>query len=165
MIECKKNGGKSGLSKYIRKSHNVSLIMYHFVCPAKYRRVVFSEEVDETLKKICEDISNRHDIIFLEVGTDKDHVHFLVQSVPTMSPTEIIRIIKSITAKEIFERHPEVKKILWGGKFWSAGFFVSTVGTGGNEDVISNYVKNQGKEKEYKKLLKKEPIYEQLNLF
>lgn len=151
------------MSKYIHKSHNVSLLMYHFVCPAKYRRVVFTEEVDATLRKICEDISNRYEIVFLEIGTDKDHVHFLVQSVPMMSPTEIIRIIKSITAREIFVKHPEVKKKLWGGKFWTAGHFVSTVGRGGNEDVIANYVKNQGRETEYIKLHEQVPRYEQLS--
>ena len=129
--------------------------MYHFVCPAKYRRVVFSEEVDRTLKEICEEISKRYEIIFLEIGTDKDHVHFLVQSIPTYSPTKIITTIKSITAREIFAKHPEVKKKLWGGEFWSDGYFVSTVSKHGNENVISEYVKNQGTEKQYKILSKK----------
>ena len=139
-------------SKYIHKSHNVSVIMYHYVCPAKYRRVVFSEAVDKGIKEICEEIEKRYDIRFLEIGTDKDHVHFLVQSIPRLSPTQIIRTIKSITAREIFARYPEVKKKLWGGEFWSDGYYVGTVGKHGNEDVIGNYIKEQGKEKEYKKL-------------
>ena len=153
------------MSKYIHKSHNVSLIMYHFVCPTKYRRVVLSEEVDITLRDVCIEISNRFDIIFLEIGTDKDHVHFLVQSVPKLSPTQIIRIIKSITAREIFVKHPEVKKKLWGGEFWSDGYFVSSVGRSGNEEAITNYVKNQGNEKEYKRIHKQEPKYEQIGFF
>ncbi|QUL53514.1 IS200/IS605 family transposase [Paenibacillus tritici] len=69
-------------------------------------------EVDESLKEICLEISKRYEIIFLEIGTDKNHVHFLVQSVPKYSPTKIIQTIKSITAREIFTRHPEVKKIM-----------------------------------------------------
>ena len=153
------------MSKYIHKSHNVSIIMYHFVCPAKYRRVVFSEEVDKTLRDVCIEISNRYDIIFLEIGTDKDHVHFLVQSVPKLSPTQIIRTIKSITGREILAKHPEVKKKLWGGEFWTDGYFVSSVGKSGNEEVITNYVKNQGNEKEYKRLHKQEPKCEQLGFF
>jgi len=100
------------LSEYIHKSHNVSVLMYHFVCPAKYRRSVFSKEVDETLKEVCLEISKRYEIEFLEIGTDKNHVHFLVQSVPTYSPTKIIQTIKSLTAREIFAKHPEVKKKL-----------------------------------------------------
>ena len=154
------------MSEYIHKSHNVSVIIYHFVCPAKYRRIVFSDAVDQTLKDICEEISKRYEIYFLEIGTDKDHVHFLIQSVPVYSPTKIITIIKSITAKQIFEKHPEVKKQLWGGEFWSDGYYVSTVGQHGNEETIMNYVRNQGTEQHYKQLQKqavKMPI--QISLF
>lgn len=68
------------------------------------------------------------------------------------SPTKIIRTVKSITAKEIFKKHPEVKQKLWGGEFWSKGFYVNTVGKHGDENTIQNYVKSQGKEKEYKKI-------------
>jgi len=140
------------MSEYIHKSHNVSVLLYHFVCPAKYRRVVFSDEVEITLKNICIEISKRYEINFLEIGTDMDHVHFLKQSVPIESPTKIIRTVKSITEKEIFKKHPEVKKQLWGGEFWSKGFYVNSVGRHGDENTIQEYVKNQGKEKEYKKI-------------
>ena len=140
------------MSKYIHKSHNVSVLLYHFVCPAKYRKVVFDKEVDETLKVICLEIAKRYEINFLEIGIDKDHVHFLIQSVPKYSVTQIIRVIKSITAKKIFEKHPQAKEQLWGGEFWSDGFFVNTVSKFGSEDTISKYVKEQGIEKEYKKL-------------
>jgi putative transposase len=149
------------MSTYIHKSHNVSILLYHFVCPAKYRRVIFSEEIDQTLKELCLEISKRYEIHFVEIGTDEDHVHFLVQSVPKYSPTKIITIIKSITAKEIFKRHPEVKEALWGGEFWSDGYFVSSIGKHGNEDTIREYVKKQGMpNNQYKKLLK-----QQLTLF
>jgi REP element-mobilizing transposase RayT len=137
------------MSQLIRKSHNVSILLYHIVCPAKYRRIVFSEEVDQVLKAVCLDIAQRYEITFLEIGTDRDHVHFLVQSVPTYSPTKIVRIIKSITAREVFVRVPSVKKQLWGGEFWSDGYYVSTVGQHGTEDMVRRYVKRQGREQEY----------------
>jgi len=137
------------VSEYIHKSHNVTVLLYHFVCPAKYRRVVFTEQVDKRLKEICLEISKRFEINFLEIGTDKDHVHFLVQSVPMYSPTRIIQVIKSITAKNIFQLHPEVKEKLWGGEFWTKGFYVNTVGKHGNEDTIKAYVQSQGREEEY----------------
>ena len=139
-------------SKYIHKSHNVSILMYHFVLPAKYRRSIFTPEVDETLKETCLEISKRFEIYFLEIGTDKNHVHFLIQSVPMYSSTEIVTKIKSITAREIFKKNPEVKKQLWGGNLWTSGFFVNTVSKYGGEKTISNYVKNQGNQPEYKKL-------------
>lgn len=148
-------------SKYIHKSHNVSVLLYHFVCPAKYRRVVFDKTVDQTLVNICMDIEKRYEVHFLEIGTDKDHVHFLLQSIPMKSPTQIVKMLKSITAREIFQRHPEVKKILWGGAFWSSGYFVNTVSKFGDESTISKYVRNQGMGKDYDVLHK----VKQLKLF
>ena len=145
------------MSRYIHKSHNVSVLMYHIVCPAKYRRAVFGNDVDKVLKKVCLDISTRYDIEFIEIGVDKDHVHFLVQSVPMYSPKKIVQIIKSITAREIFKECPEVKEKLWGGEFWSDGYYVGTVGKHGDESKIGNYVKNQGG-KGY------EPLHQQLDL-
>ena len=139
-------------SKYIHKSHNVSVILYHYVCPAKYRKVVFSSEVDNTIKDTCLEISKRYQVHFLEIGTDNNHVHFLVQSVPAYSPTKIITLIKSITAREVFRHHPEVKEKLWGGEFWSDGYFINTVSKFGDERTISKYVKEQGLEKTYKVL-------------
>ena len=95
---------------------------------SQYRRVIFDTEVDTVLRDICLDIAQRYEIVFLEMGTDKDHVHFLVQAVPSYSPTKIVQIMKSLTAREIFHRVPTVKKRLWGGEFWSKGYFISTVG-------------------------------------
>ena len=152
------------MSEEIRKSHNVTVLMYHYVCPAKYRKAIFSEAVTKTLVETCREISERYEIYFLEIGTDKDHVHFLIQSVPKYSPTQIITIVKSITAKRIFIENPEVKKQLWGGELWTDGYYVSTVSQHGNEEVIAKYVKNQGQEKEYKRLHKAKE-YEQLTLF
>lgn len=140
------------MSIYVHKSHNVSVLLYHFVCPAKYRRIVFTGSIDKSLQEVCQSISLRYEITFIEIGTDNDHVHFLIQSVPSYSPTQIIRIVKSITGKEIFRLHPEVKKQLWGGEFWTKGFYVSTVGRHGDESTIQTYVKSQGREKEYIKI-------------
>jgi REP element-mobilizing transposase RayT len=128
-------------------------MLYHIVCPAKYRRVVFSEDVDGELKKVCLEIEDRYEIKFLEIGTEKDHVHFLIQTIPVYSPSSVVQKIKSITAKKIFERCPDVKKKLWGGEFWTRGYYIGTVGKYGNEEVIRNYVRNHGRNPdEYKKM-------------
>ncbi len=132
------------MSEYIHKSHNVTVLLYHLVFPAKYRRSVFDTAVDAALKEVCLEIEQRYQIKFLEIGTDKNHVHFLVQSVPTYSVTKIVTTIKSLTAREIFRRCPQVKKQLWGGEFWTDGYFASTVGKHGDENMIGKYVKNQG---------------------
>ena len=131
------------MSKYLHKRHNVSVLIYDIVCPSKYRRVVFSSTVDKMLKEVCAQISERYEIEFLEIGTDRDHVHFLVQTVPLYSPKQLVQIIKSITAREVFKACPEVKKQLWGGQFWSDGYFVSTVGAHGNEKMMQQYIQQQ----------------------
>jgi len=144
--------------RHIVKSHNKSLLLYHIVCPTKYRRKVFTEPVEKTLKETCEGISQRYEIDFIEIGTDEDHVHFLVQSVPMYSPKKVVQTIKSITAVRIFELHPVVKERLWGGKFWTSGYYVNTVGQYGTVDLIKKYVQDQGKN--YKQIYR-----DQLNLF
>ena len=140
------------MSELVRKSHNVTVLIYHYVCSAKYRRAIIDPKVDEIIKEICLEIEKRYEIKFLEIGTDKDHVHFLIQSVPTYSPTKIIQMVKSLTVREVFKKVPEVKKQLWGGEFWSDGYYVSTVGQRGSEETIRKYVKEQGKEEEYQQL-------------
>jgi REP element-mobilizing transposase RayT len=150
------------MSEYVQKSHNVSVLMYHLVCPAKYRRVVFDKQVDVVLQESCVEIARRYALVFLEIGTDKKHVHFLMQSVPTYSPTKIVKIVKSITARAIFPRVPAVKKQLWGGALWSTGYFISTVGRHGTEEAIRQYVKKQGQEQTYQQLHRQEV---QLQLF
>ncbi len=126
--------------------------MYHIVCPTRYRRAVFAATIDAKIKEICADIEKRFEITFLEIGTDDDHVHFLVQSVPMYSPKQIVQTIKSITAREVFKACPEIKQYLWGGKFWSEGYFVSTVGAHQTEKMIKNYVQQQGKPKDDEQL-------------
>ena len=125
--------------------------MYHFVCPIKYRRTVLTTSVSQSLREICIEIEKRYEYHFLEIGIDDNHVHFLIQSVSSNAPAKIIRAIKSITAKQLFHLHPEVKRQLWGGKFWTSGYYVNTVGQYANEEVIKKYLQNQGVS-EYEKL-------------
>lgn len=138
------------MSEHIFKSHNKSLLLYHFVFPIKYRRDVLTSGVCESLKEICLEIEKRYEVHFLEIGLDGDHGHFFVQSVPMLSVKKIVNILKSITAKEIFRLHPEVKQKLWGGRLWSSGYYANTVGQYANEEVIKKYLQNQGiKENKY----------------
>ena len=148
-----------------RLGPNVSALLYHLVCPTKYRRAVLSDEIEGALREICFDISNRYEITFLEIGTDRDHVHFLLQSVPTYSPTKIVRTVKSITARKVFLRVPSVKSQLWGGAFWSSGYYINTVGRHGSEATIREYVAGQGGGQEYRRLHSQAVDAQQLELF
>ena len=129
------------------------------VCTIKYRRDVLTESVATTITNVCLDIEDKYDVNFIEIGTDVNHVHYLIQTVPKISPTQLVTIIKSLTARMVFKINPEVKQKLWGGKFWSAGYFVATVSKNVTESVIKDYVSNQGHNK-YDLLHKRELILE-----
>lgn len=146
------------MSEHIHKSHNKSLLLYHLVCPIKYRRSVLSSVVETSLIKVCKSISERYEIHFVEIGADENHVHFLIQSVPMLSAKSIVQTVKSITAKELFRLHPEVKEKLWGGSFWTSGYYINTVGQYANENVILKYIQNQGEPKGKYKMLHKNQI-------
>lgn len=130
------------------------------VFPTKYRRLVVDDAVDKLIGDVCLGIGKRYEIHFIEIGTDKDHVHFLVQSVPMLTVTRIVTIIKSITARHVFDKMPELKKELWGSSLWTSGYYGSTVGKHGNETAIGKYVKEQGRASEYVQIHK-----DQLRLF
>ncbi len=87
-----------------------------------------SEAAEMSLVEVCKNIASRFEIHFVEIGVDENHVHFLIQSVPMMSVKRIVQTVKSITAKEFFRLHPEIKNQLWGGQFWTDGYYVNTVG-------------------------------------
>ena len=141
-------------SRDLHQSHTVAVLLYHVVCAAQYRRVVCSERVDEVVREACVEIAKRYAMVFLEIGTERNHGHFLLQSVPTYSPTKIVQTVKSLTARQVFAQSPEVKKQLWGGEFWGKGYCITTVGQHGNEKVIATYMRKQGTEAAYKQLHK-----------
>ena len=114
------------MSEHIKKRHNRTLLLYHLVFPLKYRRSVITKEIGEGLKQICLKISDCYEVHFIEIGYESDHVHFLVQSVPQYSVSKMIRMLKSITAKQLFQMFPEIKAKLWGGKFWTSGYYAYT---------------------------------------
>ena len=129
--------------EHIRNSHNVSLLLYHVVCVAKYRKSVFTKAIDELIREIAIEIEDRYNIWFLEIWTDNNHIHFLIQSVPKYSPKDIVQKMKSIIAKEIFKRNRDVKKWLRGWEFWTDWYYVNTVWIHWSADVIMKYVENQ----------------------
>ncbi len=145
------------MNEHILKSHNKTLLLYHLVFPAKYRKKIFSDAVANSLKEVCLGISGCYEIHFVEIGLDDDHVHFLVQSVPSLSVTRIVTIIKSITARELFRLHRDIKKELWGGNLWTSGFYANTVSEYANAAGIQQYIANQGS---YKHILSQQLIFD-----
>jgi putative transposase len=138
----------------VRKTaHNAYQIHYHFVFPVKYREKIFRrKDRKHTLVQICKEIEKRYEYEFEQIGLDGNHVHYLLSAAPKHAPSEIARVVKNLTAREMFARHPDLREELWGGELWTDGFFVATVGEGGNVNVIREYVRKQGQHDQVKQL-------------
>ena len=119
-------------------------IHYHIVFPVKYRKALLDNEVTKIITETAEGITERYAIEMEAIGTDKDHIHLLCNAHPTGAPGRIVHIFTSITAREIFLRKPALKKELWGGEFWTDGYYVATVGERANWDTVEKYVQKQG---------------------
>jgi putative transposase len=128
-----------------KSNHNVYDAHYHIVFPVKYRKALLSPEITKAIQEIASSLEERYDIEFEKMGTDGDHIHLLCAFHPKYAGSEIVRIFKSITARELFRRFPALRKDLWGGEFWSDGYYLATVGTRGDWTTVERYVANQGK--------------------
>jgi putative transposase len=123
-------------------------IHYHIVFPVKYRKALLDEGVIEVIRETAIGIQERYAIEIEAMGMDKDHIHVLCAGHPKMSPGHIVQIFKSITAREIFRCKPLVKRELWGGEFWTDGYYVATVGERADWATVEKYIKRQNKPQE-----------------
>ena len=144
-----------------KTSHSVYKIRYHIVTAVKYRKALLNNEIEESITETLKGISERYEIVIDEVGFDQNHIHIFCGAPPGMAPLRVVSIIKSISARKIFERFPKLKKQeLWGGELWSAGKYIGTVGEATSEKTIRNYIRNQSTDKK-----KTETRMKQLKLF
>ena len=118
----------------------------------KYRKSLFIEETEKVILETMKGFKERYAIEINHVGFDKNHVHLLLRFLPKFSGGQVIRLIKSISGKAIFREFPEIKEELWGGEFWTDGYYIATVSSRGSKKVIENYIKSQGREQDIKQL-------------
>ena len=122
-------------------SHAVYDTKYHLVWAPKYRKWILKEDLRDTVKKLFEEILKARDCEIEEMEIAEDHVHIFTSIPPKYSVGEMVRVLKSVSAKEIFLRYPEVKRELWGEEFWEDGYFVRTVGDKVTSETIKKYIK------------------------
>ena len=134
-------------------SHCSYRIRYHMVFVIKYRKDLIDDEVKSFLVSVFKGIQERYFLEFHAVGTDEDHLHILVEAPPRYSPSRVMQICKSITAKQLFKQLPRIKEELWGGHFWSEGGHIDTVGDGYDVDAMKKYIESQGRDKDQLTLL------------
>ena len=129
-------------------AHCAWQIHYHIVFPVKYRKAMLDEAETMMIQETAAEIAERFPIEMAAIGTDKNHIHLLCSAHPKVAPGRIVQLFKSLTAREIFRRKPAVKRMLWGGEFWSDGYYVATVGERANWQTVERYVQRQGQPRE-----------------
>lgn len=125
--------------------HSVYVLQYHFVQCVKYRKnALENEKVIDMLKQQVKNVSDSYGVVVLNIEADKDHFHMVFKGHPKLELTRYINAVKTITSREIQRKYPEVKSLLWEGKFWSPSYFLATTGQV-TLDQLKKYVENQGK--------------------
>ena len=132
--------------------HNVSEPYYHIQLTVKYRKALMNGKTEKIIVETTKGFKERYAIEVSHVGFDRNHVHFLLRFLPKYSGGQVIRLIKSITAREVFKEIPEIKKSLWGGEFWTDGYYFATVSGRGDKEVIERYIEGQGRVYDIKQL-------------
>ena len=132
--------------------HNVSECYYHIQITVKYRKALIDKKTEKVILESISGIKERYAIEVSHVGFDQNHVHLLTRFLPKYSGGQVIKLVKSLSAKAVFREVPEVKNELWGGEFWTDGYYIATISGKGNKAVIEKYIKNQGREKDIEQL-------------
>ena len=126
-----------------RTKHAVYDLKYHLVWIPKYRKHVLSDKVSKHLKEVFQRIAEEYDFKIDTMEVMEDHVHIFVEVPPRYSPAQIVQILKSVSAREVFKKFPKLRKQLWAGEFWSDGYFVRSVGDKVTADIIRKYIEYQ----------------------
>ena len=134
------------MSPIKRTSHAVYDLKYHMVWVPKYRKMILKGDLARRIREIFAEIAERYEFEIDTMEVKDDHVHLFLSAPPRYSPAGIVQVMKSISAKMVFKEFPEVKEQLWGGEFWSDGFFVRSVGDKVTSEVIRRYIRYQQQE-------------------
>ena len=135
-----------------RTKHAVYDLKYHLVWVPKYRKHVLGGEVSVYLKEVFKRISEEYGFEIDTMEVVEDHVHLFLEAPPKYSPAQLVQMLKSISAKEVFKKYPELRKQLWAGELWNEGYFVRSVGDEVTAAIIRKYIEYQAHEDNSKQL-------------
>jgi putative transposase len=118
-------------------------LKYHLVWVPKYRKHIFDHEMRGYVKEVFQQIAEEYEFNIDTMEVMEDHVHLFIEAPPRYSPAQIVQILKSISAKEVFKRYPKLRKQLWAHELWNDGYFVRSVGDQVTADIIRKYIEYQ----------------------
>ena len=130
--------------KFQAHSHSIYNLKIHLILVVAYRRKVISSSIMHTLRETITEVCESFSVNVLEFSGEMDHVHLLLEIVPTIRISDLVRTIKSVTSRRVREKHwYEIKSKLWGKRFWTRSYCVLSVGDGANTETIKKYIQNQ----------------------
>ncbi len=128
------------MSPVKRTFHAVYDLKYHFVWIPKYRKVILREAIAKRVEEIFREVAEIYEFEIEAMAVVEDHVHIFLSASPKYAPWEIVRILKSRSAKAVFKGFPKVRRELWAGELWSEGYFVRSVGDQVTTEIIKRYI-------------------------
>lgn len=132
-----------------RTSHAVYDTKYHLVWRPRYRKKLFAQEhIRERAAELFREIAEEYEYEIEEMEVAEDHVHIFLSFPPRYLIGEVVRALKSISARELFREYPSLKRKLWRGEMWEDGYFVRTVGDTLTSDMIERYIRQHRDEKQ-----------------
>ena len=140
-----------------RTKHAVYDLKYHLVWVPKYRAQVLGGEVSRYLKEVFQRIAEEYEFHIDTMEVMEDHVHVFIEAAPSYSPAQVVQILKSISAREVYRKFPAMRKAMWSGKIWSDGYFVRSVGDKVTADVIRQYITYQKREEARQLIMLEKP--------
>ena len=134
------------MSEWKSASHNKYLLQYHLIFVCKYRKkLLVSQNIADDIKQLSYEICNKHNVTIKKMETDKDHIHYLIETEPTISISKIVNLMKSYTTYHIWQLHQKyLSRHFWKEHtFWTDGYFVCSIGNV-SEKMLKEYIENQG---------------------
>jgi putative transposase len=134
-------------NEYVSKNRCKFLLRYHLIFVCKYRRKLLGgNNVSSDIKKLSEEIANKHDVKIKYMETDKDHIHYMIETTPNINLSDFVRGLKQYTTYHIWEKYePYLSKCFWHERtFWSDGYFIASIGEVSSQ-TLQYYIENQGK--------------------
>ncbi|SHH89173.1 putative transposase [Caloranaerobacter azorensis DSM 13643] len=117
-------------------------IQYHIVWCVKYRHKILTNQIEQRLREILNNIAENNKFKILLMNTDLDHIHLLIECSPQHYIPNIIKALKGVSARLLLKEFPELKEKLWGGHLWNPSYFIATVSEN-TEEQIKQYILSQ----------------------
>ena len=134
------------ITTWLSKNRHKYLLQYHLIFVCKYRKkLLVDASISDDIKQLSYEICLKHNVIIKHMETDKDHIHYMIETEPTMALSDLVRTLKSYTTFHVWKRYEIfLRKHFWKERtFWTDGYFICSIGNV-SEETLKKYIEEQG---------------------